>query len=152
MATAVRLMVLTGPHKDRTFCFCGPNRCQVGRALDCFVRLSGAERDQLISRHHCQLDIDPPAVRVRDLGSSNGTFLNGKEVKTGPKAQPEIVGVVVNDGDLLTVGGTTLRVEVVDCPHAENGGETAPKPKGYPPAWCRGSLPPHLPWPHRRGP
>jgi hypothetical protein len=30
-------------------------------------------------------------------------------------------GRVVSDGDLLTVGGTTLRVDILDCPHARNG-------------------------------
>jgi len=104
--------------------------------LDCFVQLSGAERDQLISRHHCQLEIDPPAVRVRDLGSTNGTFLNGTGVETILKELPEKPGSLVKDGSFLTVGGTTLKVDIVDCPHAGNdaagqaiwqAGETAKK-------------------------
>jgi predicted component of type VI protein secretion system len=118
MVTAVRLTVLTGPHKNRKFCFCGPTRCQMGRALDCFVQLSGAERDQLISRHHCQLDIDPPSLQVRDLGSRNGTFINGKEVESSLKELSEKAGAVVNHGDVLTMGGTTVRVDILDCPHA----------------------------------
>jgi eukaryotic-like serine/threonine-protein kinase len=129
MATAVRLTVLTGPHKDCKFCLCGSHRCDIGRALDCFIRLSGAERDQFISRHHCQLDIDPPSVQVRDLRSNNGTFVNGKQVQPGPGERPSMVGAVLDDGDLLTVGGTTLRVEIVSCPHTEQGpdGRTVPK-------------------------
>jgi len=136
MATAVRLTVLTGLHKNRRFCFCGPNRCQVGRALDCFVQLFGAERDQLISRHHCQLDIDPPSLQVRDLGSTNGTFINGKEVESSLNDLSEKAGAVVNHGDFLTIGGTTVRVDILDCPHARNesggksiweAGETAKK-------------------------
>jgi hypothetical protein len=119
MAIAVRLTVLTGPHKKRRFCFCGPTRCQMGRALDCFVQLSGTERDQLISRHHCQLDIDPPAVKVLDLVSRNGTYINGKKVDSTLKELPE-EDCVANDGDLLTLGGTTLRVEIVDCPHTRD--------------------------------
>jgi hypothetical protein len=121
MVTAVRLTVLTGPHKNRRFCFCGPTRCQVGRAFDCFVQLSGAERDLLISRHHCQLDIDPPAVQVQDLGSANGTYVNGQKVEPVWTELSEMAGRVVSDGDLLTVGGTTLRVDMVDCPHSGNG-------------------------------
>ncbi len=123
MFTAMRLTVLTGPHRNRRFCFCGPTRCQVGRALNCFVELSGTERDQLISRHHCQLKIDPPAIQVQDLGSCNGTYINGKKVDPSPKESTaqrdsETAGLVVNHGDLLTIGGTTIRVDVVDCPHA----------------------------------
>jgi FHA domain len=122
MATTVRLTVLTGAHKGRKFCFCGPTRLQVGRTLDCFMQLSGTERDQLISRHHCQLDIAPPLVQIGDLGSSNGTYINGKKVDpilSEPMALPnfETGGSSVQDGDLITIGGTTFRVDVVDCPH-----------------------------------
>ena len=125
MTIAVRLTVLTGPHKNRRFCFCGPTRCQMGRALDCFVQLSGDERDRLISRHHCQLDINPPLVQVTDLGSRNGTYINGKKLAPVPKegtVLPDSLApdFVMNDGDLLTMGGTTLRVDLVNCPHAGN--------------------------------
>lgn len=131
MATTVRLTVLTGPHKNRKFCFCGPTRFQVGRALDCFVQLSGTERDQLISRHHCQLDIDPPLVQIEDLRSKNGTYINGKKVDSIPKElavlpRSETVGSVVKDGDLITIGGTTFRVDVVDCPYAGDEWEGKP--------------------------
>ena len=131
MVTAVRFTVLTGPHKGRRFCFCGPNRCQVGRALDCFIQLSGTERDQLISRHHCQLDIDPPSVRLRDLGSTNGTYVNGRKVESSLAEPSEKVGCIVNGGDLLTVGGTTLRADMVDCPGSAN------EPEGKP-IWAAG--------------
>jgi eukaryotic-like serine/threonine-protein kinase len=126
MFTAVRLTVLTGSHKNRRFCFCGPTRCQVGRDLNCFVQLSGTERDQLISRHHCLLDINPPAIQVEDLGSSNGTYINGNRVDPIPRERlGETAGFSVNHGDVLTIGGTTLRVDVVDCPYA--GSEFAGK-------------------------
>jgi len=49
MATAVRLSVLTGPYKDRRCFVCPPNQCKIGRAKDCFVNLSGTQRDELIS-------------------------------------------------------------------------------------------------------
>jgi len=123
MVTAIRLTVLTGPHKNRRFCFCGPTQCQVGRALDCFVQLSGSERDQFISRHHCQLDIDPPSVKVRDLGSANGTYVNGKAVDSTLRELSELIGSVVDSGSLLTIGGTTLRVDILDCPPTGNNSE-----------------------------
>jgi pSer/pThr/pTyr-binding forkhead associated (FHA) protein len=102
------------------------------------VQLSGTERDQLISRHHCQLEIDPPLVQIGDLGSSNGTYINGRKVDPIPKElavlpSSETVGSVVKGGDLITIGGTTFRVDVVDCPHEWEGkpvweaGQTAMK-------------------------
>ncbi len=50
----------------------------VGRGADCELTLA---QDQ-ISRHHARLQISGDVVKVEDLGSSNGTFLNGKRVKT----------------------------------------------------------------------
>src|SRR5260370_34324327 len=149
MVTAVRLTVLTGPHKNRRFCFCGPTRCQVGRDVNCFVQLSGTERDQLISRHHCLLDINPPVIQVEDLGSGNGTYVNGKKVDPSPKETTLLpnseTGLVVNQGDLLTTGGTSFRVDVVDCPHAVSelagglnlGTEEPAKRDAPPPSWSR---------------
>jgi pSer/pThr/pTyr-binding forkhead associated (FHA) protein len=94
------------------------------------VQLSGTERDLLISRHHCQLDIDPPTVRIGDLGSINGTYINGKKVEPTSKnaaATPsDATFVDVKNGDLITIGGTTLRVDIVDCPHDTEELEAAP--------------------------
>ena len=120
MSATVRLTLLTGSHKDRKYCFNGPTQCGVGRAFDCSVQLSGTERDLLISRHHCQLDIDPPMVRIGDLGSINGTYINGKKVeptsKNAAATSHDATFVDVSNGDLITIGGTTFRVDIVDCP------------------------------------
>lgn len=130
MAIAVRLTVLTGPHKGHRICFCGPARCQAGRALDCLIQFAGTQRDQLISRYHCQLDIDPPSVQISDLGSRNGTYLNGKPVERQlaflDLPHPEKPGTTVSDGDVITIGGTTLAVDIVDCPQAAVDSEEKP--------------------------
>ena len=123
MPKVLRLTVLTGPHKNEKFCFCGPTRCLIGRAGDCFVQLAGMPRDGLISRHHCELVIAPPVFKLNDLGSQNGTFINGSRVESvelrltlkadGAAADAE---PFLNQGDLLTTGGTTFRMDVVECP------------------------------------
>jgi serine/threonine protein kinase len=46
----------------------------LGREKDCNIVFS----DDTVSRRHCLLEINPPSVMVRDLGSSNGTYLNGE--------------------------------------------------------------------------
>lgn len=38
--------------------------------------------DPTVSRRHAELTIEPAAILVRDLGSSNGTFVNGSRVTT----------------------------------------------------------------------
>jgi pSer/pThr/pTyr-binding forkhead associated (FHA) protein len=53
----------------------------------------------LVSRLHCQLSADAEAIRVTDLGSTNGTFVNGAR----------ITSATVHAGDRLKVG----RVELV---------------------------------------
>ncbi|NQV27675.1 MAG: FHA domain-containing protein [Rhodopirellula sp.] len=70
----------------------------IGREQDCHLR-PGSES---VSRHHCAITIDDFTVRVRDLGSSNGTSINGKR----------IIGVhEANPGDKLQIG--TLDFEIV---------------------------------------
>jgi eukaryotic-like serine/threonine-protein kinase len=124
MATTVRITVITGPHKNRRFCFRGPTHCTLGRAGDCFVQLAGEPRDDLISRHHCQLDIYPPCVFVEDLGSLNGTYRNGSKLEPldrvllslATSLRQKLSSSAVQDGDIITVGGTSLQVDIVDCP------------------------------------
>lgn len=70
----------------------------IGREQDCHLR-PGSES---VSRHHCVINVDEYAVRIRDLGSSNGTWLNGSRIIGVQEAQP---------GDTLKVG--TLEFEMV---------------------------------------
>jgi transcriptional regulator of acetoin/glycerol metabolism len=57
-------------------------------------------RDDRISRRHCALEIGERRLIVRDLGSTNGTFVNGLKV-----ALAELTG-----GATLSLGGSQLRV------------------------------------------
>lgn len=69
----------------------------IGREQDCHLR-PGSES---VSRHHCAITIDDYTVRVRDLGSSNGTSINGKR----------IIGVhEANPGDTLRIGNLDFEI------------------------------------------
>jgi hypothetical protein len=72
-----------------------PNRAVVGRSSQADVRLEDAE----VSRRHALLWREAGGIWVTDLGSSNGTRLNGE-------ALAEVSEVV--DGDLLTFGGPSF--------------------------------------------
>lgn len=127
MAETLRLTIMTGPHQGRRFCFRAAGDFLVGRGADCFVHLNGSDRDRTISRHHCRLLVDPPLVSVQDLGSVNGTFINGRT------AAPETADVPlgnVQHGDVVTVGGTSCLFEIVDCP--------PDLPPGHEPVWKEG--------------
>ncbi len=56
-----------------------------------------------VSGKHCTVGWKDEEVEVRDLGSSNGTFINGERVRRG----------VLNDGDILKCGVFELRVSFV---------------------------------------
>jgi hypothetical protein len=58
--------------------------------------------DPSVSRNHAEMEIDADGPLVRDLASTNGTFVNGERVNA-PRH--------VRSGDLLTFGNTQLRLE-----------------------------------------
>jgi len=69
------------------------NRILIGRALDCDIRFSNSE----VSRHHTIVIRTGSTVEVTDLGSANGTWVNGDRISDRP--------VTILPGDLLVVGG-----------------------------------------------
>jgi len=69
----------------------------IGRHDDCLIRIKSSQ----VSRRHCEVVEDADKLTIRDLGSSNGTFVNGKKVAGQQTLKP---------GDELTVGAVTLRV------------------------------------------
>lgn len=112
MAATIRLTVLTGPHQGDRYCFRERGSMTLGRASACDVCFCGVERDQRISRRHCQVTFDPPTVFVEDLGSSNGTYINGHSCP--PTEAERAAPVIAESGAILTIGGTSLRVDLVD--------------------------------------
>jgi pSer/pThr/pTyr-binding forkhead associated (FHA) protein len=73
----------------------------IGRGADCDLRL----RLPSVSRHHCTIRVAAGEATVTDLGSSNGTFVNGQRVRsTAP----------VHSGDELKVGACAFLVDLGD--------------------------------------
>ncbi|MFK7818591.1 MAG: FHA domain-containing protein [Planctomycetaceae bacterium] len=70
----------------------------IGREQDCHLR----PNSEMVSRHHCVFTTDEFGIRVRDLGSTNGTFVNGDRIEKQ---------VVLKEGDKVVIG--TLNFEVV---------------------------------------
>lgn len=68
-----------------------PRAMVVGRHPGCDIYLP----DRQISREHARLTRGPHGFAIEDLGSKNGTFVNGDPV-TGPR--------ILHDGDLIQVG------------------------------------------------
>jgi pSer/pThr/pTyr-binding forkhead associated (FHA) protein len=74
----------------------------VGRHPSCDARLGSLR----VSRRHCCLARDDGEVVVRDLGSTNGTWINGLRVDSG-RLRP---------GDELAIGGARYLVRDADPP------------------------------------
>ncbi len=130
MVAKVILTVDGGSLAGKQFVFEQPAHCVVGRAADCPLRLAGAFEHAWVSRHHCVLDIDPPHVRVQDLGSRNGTFVNGHMIgrrnALGP-SDTESLGCELKDGDELGLGPVAFHVCIAGAAEPEQ--HPAP-PKG----------------------
>src|SRR5438105_4645102 len=80
MSLEVTLVVNQGTSEERELVFDKQARIVVGRAEDCQVCLPTDYAHSDVSRHHCEFEITPPRIRVRDLGSRNGTFVNGEKI------------------------------------------------------------------------
>ena len=92
----VRLKVVRG--KPAGHCLRFANGEYVfGRGPECHVR----PNSELVSRQHCLLRVGDAGVCVRDLGSTNGTLVNGELVRTEQD---------LHDGDVLQVGNVLLEV------------------------------------------
>jgi pSer/pThr/pTyr-binding forkhead associated (FHA) protein len=70
----------------------------IGRLADCRIIIN----DGNTSRHHAEIHRSGSGFVINDLGSTNGTFLNGERL-TGDRR--------VTDGDIITVGSVSLRFE-----------------------------------------
>ena len=95
----VRLRVIAGPQAGRVFTFEQHETFMIGRSQDAQFCLP---QDRYFSRHHCLLEIVPPQCFLRDLHSTNGTFVNGIKVETAHLA----------NGDRIQGGETVLEVQV----------------------------------------
>lgn len=72
----------------------------IGRASDNDVIVD----DALVSRHHCQLKLQHGAYSLADLGSRNGSYVNGQPVSE----------IALGPGDQIRIGATRLEFQVRD--------------------------------------
>lgn len=81
----------------------------IGRRNDCDLCIPLMS----VSKKHCQLNCDQGVLRIRDLGSRNGTYLNGKRIDKA----------TIKAGDYIEVGPLTFLFEIDGQP------ETITNPK-----------------------
>lgn len=84
------------PIEQQRFLEIPEGRSIIGRGLSADIRLN----DDLVSREHCEIFHTDIGLRIRDLHSTNGTFINYSEV---PDA-------ILKNGDHIQLGATILKI------------------------------------------
>jgi pSer/pThr/pTyr-binding forkhead associated (FHA) protein len=98
----VQMKVLEG--KPNGHCFrLAKGEFVFGRGPECHIR----PNSDWVSRQHCLLRISDNSVSLRDLGSMNGTLVNGQLLTEERQ---------LADGDTLQVGPLVLQLMISDLP------------------------------------
>jgi serine/threonine-protein kinase len=122
----IRLRVIEGPDRGRTFALKPRDRFVMGRAPTAHFQLT---HDGFFSRHHLMVEANSPEVLVRDLKSMNGTFVNQRRI-TKP--------TLLHHGDVISGGKTRVRLELDGLdglaharqPRLDAGAPDASRPRG----------------------
>jgi predicted component of type VI protein secretion system len=98
----VQLIVVQGRPEGKVIPLPGPV-FRIGRGETCHLRPNSEQ----VSREHAEFQVSGDTVSVRDLGSRNGTLVNGKAL-TEP--------ALLKDRDLVQVGPLTFAVSIQGAP------------------------------------
>jgi two-component system, NtrC family, response regulator HydG len=103
-----RIVGIGGPFKGTTFPLPAAGEVSIGRDSSNHIWIA----DSSLSRHHCRVAGNGAQFTVRDLGSRNGTMVNGMPVEECP----------LRHGDQISVGGSLLLflIEQNEVPLTEN--------------------------------
>ncbi|MGH8248160.1 MAG: FHA domain-containing protein, partial [Gammaproteobacteria bacterium] len=93
----MRLKIVQGSKAGTEIKIPGPE-CVIGRGDDCHLRT----QSDAVSRRHCVIRSTDNEVTIQDLGSRNGTFVNGELVSQEP--------AVLLNGDHLRIGPLEFQV------------------------------------------
>src|SRR5689334_1672896 len=94
----LQLRVLQGMPAGKTLAF-SPADYISGRADECHVRFNS----DWVSRQHCLLRVRRDGAELSDLGSRNGTLINGRLCQTEQS---------LSDGDQIQIGPVTFEVKL----------------------------------------
>ncbi|MGV0107759.1 non-specific serine/threonine protein kinase [Nostoc sp. DSM 114160] len=127
MPAKIILTVIQGQLLGQQYIFDCRSSCIIGRSSDCNPQLPDDRNHRGISRYHCLLDINPPDIRVRDFGSKNGTYINGKNIGQRQRNQTAEEAVKchfpeydLRTGDEINLGHTVFKVSIEIHPDEVN--------------------------------
>ncbi len=123
--------VIEGPARGKRFWLRENQRIAVGRISTADFSVPA---DPHMSRHHLIFEANLQVVRVRDVGSANGTFVNNSRINN----------LELCPGDRVRAGSTTFEISVLadnDDPHAKDGTLQALPTANRSVNWQQGSAP-----------
>ena len=107
---AVVIRVTSGPHSGQEYLIDRRQTFLVGRSSRVHFPMTG---DMLLSREHFRIENQPPLCQLKDLGSTNGTKVNGLRVEQ----------VQLREGDVITAGDSSFIIHF--CESSDDGAPTA---------------------------
>ncbi|MBI5487722.1 MAG: DUF4388 domain-containing protein [Deltaproteobacteria bacterium] len=102
MARSLKLRFVAGKYEGGEFRLPAEGEVLIGRGAELPVVLA----EDMVSRKHARLTIKGEQIRIEDLGSTNGTFVNGERVKAAD----------VKVGDRILIGTSIMKVLATEVP------------------------------------
>lgn len=96
-ATDPFLVILSGMEKGKKILLVSASTT-IGRSAQCNIHL----KDPRTSRIHAEIVREPDGFTLKDLGSANGTWINGSRIKSRK----------LRNGDRITIGSTELLLTI----------------------------------------
>jgi pSer/pThr/pTyr-binding forkhead associated (FHA) protein len=116
VARQLALRFIAGKYKGSELLLEDGQEIMVGRYGDVDLVLA----EDMVSRQHARIALDDGRILIEDLGSTNGTFVNGEKIRKE----------VLKEGDRILIGTNILKVVAVDpaAPTASKPGAEIPQP------------------------
>ena len=93
------LKFISGKYQGGEFPLKGDKQLIIGRSSELDMVLV----EDMVSRKHAKISITNGKITIEDLGSTNGTFVNGEKVKTSR----------LKEGDRILIGTSILKLSLI---------------------------------------
>jgi len=133
MINRLTLEITEGVRSGKCFAFDDRRDVNVvaGRATNCDISIPG---DIHLSRQHFMVKISSDGMRICDLVSRNGTYVNGTRYgglkyadTSGTDVQDRCPQIALQDGDEIRAGGTTIQVRITSFELCQECGTEIPE-------------------------
>jgi hypothetical protein len=113
-----KLIVNRGQPNQQIFTL-RPGAQRLGRATGNDIQVVDAS----ISGSHCEISLENNRIVIRDLGSTNGTFINGQRIKDGAMGPGEILTLgqinALFEGDMASI--PSISIPSIAIPNLQSG-------------------------------